>query len=351
MKAIVKVEYYNLLHRLFDGEISDIEMIKLKSWLEQDPENIRIFDEENELWQETSFYLNNKIYKTDKAWKNISSRLGIGKQDFKILSFLGKNNFRLLIAAASLTIILGIGGINNWISEKTSLKQLAKTKIVTLEREKAHLILSDSTEIVLNSGSTLQYDDRYNVNSREVFFTGEAFFNVKTNPKKPFVVELNGMKVSATGTQFNICSFDNDDRIETTLEEGKIQVSINGMKPLNLKSGQQAVYYIKSKNVLVHEVSSDTYSSWKENKLRFIECPLEEVLRIVGRNYNVEFEIINKDILNLKFTATILDESIEEVMQMLSTVSAVTFKIKASSLNNDVKSVKTKIILEMKKAI
>ena len=105
-------------------------------------------------------------------------------------------------------------------------------------REKKHAsILADSTEITLNSGSTLQYNGQYNIKDRIVKFTGEAFFNVRTNPEKPFVVQLDHMSVTATGTRFNIFSFGNEDRVETTLEKGAIKVSIKGKEPVDVKSG------------------------------------------------------------------------------------------------------------------
>ena len=76
--AVKKIDYYNLLHKFFDQEISDRDLILLRSWLGQDPENLRIFDKENELWQSTSYYLNPDIFETEKSWKKISSRLGVG---------------------------------------------------------------------------------------------------------------------------------------------------------------------------------------------------------------------------------------------------------------------------------
>jgi ferric-dicitrate binding protein FerR (iron transport regulator) len=203
----------------------------------------------------------------------------------------------------------------------------------------------------LNSGSTLQYNGHYNINDRKVKFTGEAFFNVSTNPKKPFVVELDQMSISATGTRFNIFSFGNEDRVETTLEEGTIVVSVKGKEPVNVKSGQQVVYFVKSKKVLVRDVVTDTYTSWKENKLRFNDTPFEEVLRRIGRKYNVTFEITNRDLLNLKYTATFIDEPIEQVMQMLKAVSPITYKIYNRTSVNDKQYLKPRIVVGERKAL
>jgi len=202
----------------------------------------------------------------------------------------------------------------------------------------------------MNSGSTLKYDVNYNINERIVKLSGEAFFNVRTNPEKPFVVQLEQMTVSATGTRFNVLSYGNENRIETTLEQGKIQVAIKGQETIEVKSGQQVVYFTKTNKAVVRDVSTETYTSWKENKLRFIDTPFEETLRKIGRKYNVTFQIQNRDLLDLKYTATFIDESIEEVMQMLKAVSPITYKIYYRTAINDKQYLKPKIVIGKRKA-
>jgi transmembrane sensor len=347
------VEYEDLIIKFFSGEISDSEMIILRSWLDQNPENRRFFDKENELWQVADFYSKYEHYNTDNAWMNISSKLRLGKNNNKTVTILSRNNFRILIAAASIACIVAIGGLNLWITQKTTFKRFtaASTIITANEGEKAHISLPDSTKIFLNSGSKLQYDGHYNIKDRKVKLNGEAFFDVTTNPEKPFVVQLDQMSISATGTRFNVFAYGNEDRIETTLEKGAIQVSINGKTPINLKSGQQVVYFVSSKKVLVHEVYSGTYTSWKENKLRFYDTPFEEALRSIARKYNVRFEVTNKDLMNLKYTATFIDESIEEVMEMLKAVSPITYKIYNLTTVNDKQYLKPKIVVGKRKTL
>jgi ferric-dicitrate binding protein FerR (iron transport regulator) len=345
------VEYQDLIIKFLAGEIIDSEFTMLKSWLEKSPENRRIFDKENELWQETAFQSRLEHYKVDSAWSNISFRLGLGKRDNASVTVIRKSTYIFLIAAACLAGLIAIGSLYVSLRPKNIPASVvsASTTISTKEGEKAHIFLPDSTEIVLNSGSSIQYDRNYNIKDRIVRFTGEAYFNVATNHEKPFVVKLDHMNVAATGTRFNIFSFSNEDRVETTLEEGVIQVSIAGVDPIRMKSGEQIVYFVKSKKVQLSEVATDTYTSWKENKLRFNDTPFEEVLRRIGRKYNVRFEITSRDLLNLKYTATFIDESIEEVMQMLQTVSPITYKIYNLTTINDKKYTKPKIVVGKRK--
>jgi transmembrane sensor len=347
------VEQHNLVIKFLAGEITEEELIILKSWLEESAENRLIFDKENEIWQQTSFQTQLEHYRVDHGWKNISAKLGFGNKMPSSLTIVKKINYALLIAAACLAILVAIGSLYLFIDLKNKpVNVLASmTTVSTREGEKAHVYLPDSTEVTLNSGSSIQYDANFNLKERIVKFSGEAFFNVATNHKKPFVVKLDKMSIIATGTRFNVFSFGNEDRVETTLEEGAISVSIPGSEAIEMKSGEQIVYFVRSKKIQVSEVATDTYTSWKENKLRFNDTPFEEVLRRIGRKYNVRFEIASHDLLNLKYTATFIDESIEEVMQMLQTVSPITYKIYNITTINDKKYTKPKIVVGKRKEL
>jgi transmembrane sensor len=126
-------------------------------------------------------------------------------------------------------MLVAIGSLSLWLAGRTPVQEIpaALTRVITKEGEKSHIYLSDATEITLNAKSSLEYDQRYDITERVVKLNGEAFFNVNTNPDKPFIVELNQMKITATGTRFNVFSFPTENRIETTLLEGSIHVSIN----------------------------------------------------------------------------------------------------------------------------
>jgi transmembrane sensor len=196
----------------------------------------------------------------------------------------------------------------------------------------------------------VQYNGNFNQVDRRMTLTGEAFFDISTNPEKPFVVQLDKMSITAKGTRFNVFSFDTENRVEITLEEGAIGVSVTGKEPLHVKPGQQVVYFVKSGEIIVRDVNIDTYTSWKENKLRFHDTSFEEVLRGIARKYNVTFEVSNHDLFDLKYTATFIDESIEEVMQMLRTVSPITYRIYYRTSANDKKYMKPKIMVGRRKA-
>lgn len=352
MKESEKTVGQDLLSKFITGEISDSEIDMLNVWLETDPENRRIFDIENELWQAAGVNSMPDYARTETAWMNISTSLGFGKNKYRSVTVIRTDRIRILFAAAVVASLLAVGGMTLWRIGNSSLQKMvvASTQVSTREGGKAHIMLPDSTDVILNSGSSIQYDGRFNQKDRIVNFKGEAFFDVSTNPEKPFIVNLGRISIAAKGTRFNVFSFEDENRVEATLEEGVIQVSINGKDNINMKSGQQMVYFVDSGEVLIRDVAIDTYTSWKENKLRFYDSPLEEVMRRIGRKYNVVFEVTDQNLLNLKYTATFIDESIEEVMERLKTVSPIAYEITNRTSVNDKKYLKPKIIIKDRKS-
>ena len=96
---------------------------------------------------------------------------------------------------------------------------------------------------------------------------------------------------------------------------------------------------------MVEDVTIESFTSWKENKLRFNDTPFEEALRNIARRYNVTFEIQDTRLLELKYTATFIDESIENVMQMLKSVSPIKYKIIHRTTVSDKTYLKPKIVV------
>jgi transmembrane sensor len=116
-----------------------------------------------------------------------------------------------------------------------------------------------------------------------------------------------------------------------------------------VKPGQQVVYFSKTDMAIVKDVYTETYTSWKENMLKLNDTPFEEALRRIARRYNVVFEIRNPELLDLNYTATFIDESIDDVMLMLTEVSPIKYKIINRTTLSDTKYLKPKIIVEKRK--
>jgi len=339
------VESRKLLAKFFSESISDAELIELKEWLAQSPVNRKVFDLKNELWQETSAKTKADFYQADKAWEDISNKMGIHRSN-KVVLFK-RTTYVTLIAAACAAFLLALGALGFGILRQDRIYRLmsATTVVEAPQGQRSQVTLPDSTLVTLNSGSRLEYNGLYNMKERTVKLIGEAYFDVQTNPEKPFGVEINNITVLATGTKFNVSCYPDEDRIEATLVEGSISLLFDNHEPVKLKEGQQLVHLEKSNDIIVREIIPDVYLGWKENKLRFEDTPFEEVIIKLRRNYNVDIELLNNELLELKYTGTFIDESVEEIMKMFSLVSPINYKISYRTTENDMTYKKPIIVI------
>ncbi|HLN20400.1 MAG TPA: FecR domain-containing protein [Bacteroidales bacterium] len=340
--------FEELVLRYLSKEISDSELDQLMVYLRSDSKTRRYFDKENELWQIAN--LNQDVLNTtDNGWNILKEKSGMEDNRSSIV-IISKKRLAAVLVAASLILIAVIGASLIKYPKTDGNTAKSNSAIMTGEGEKASIILPDSTIVTLNSGTSLTYDNDYNGNTRSVKLKGEAYFDVRTNPDKPFLVQLDSIYITATGTRFNVYSYKNDNRIEATLEEGHISFTTQSdNKTFDVNPGQQAVFFSKSKETIIRNVTTETYTAWKENKLRLIDTPLEEALRKIARRYNVVFEVQGPNLLDLKYTATFIDESIEEVMQMLGTVSPISYKVYNRTSVNDKQYLKPKIVIWSRK--
>ncbi|MDR2272589.1 MAG: FecR domain-containing protein [Sphingobacterium sp.] len=152
-----------------------------------------------------------------------------------------------------------------------------------------HLTLSDGTQIWLNAGSKLRFPIAFHGTFREVFLTGEAYFEVSKNPHLPFLVNIsnNASKVEVLGTHFNISSYPEDNGFITTLMEGKVRI-FNKQSELILRPGDRAVSHADGSIQLKNTNMTNTDIDWKNNYFSFSDDNIESVMLELARWYNIK---------------------------------------------------------------
>ncbi len=209
----------------------------------------------------------------------------------------------------------------------------------------SEMLLPDGSVIYLNSDSKIEYSIEGNKSgTREVFLTGEAWFDVAKDKKKPFVVHTPVYDVNVTGTRFDVKAYDSDDEITTTLEEGQVIINSNNKfrltKDVILKPGEQVVLNKNSRELTIKEVNTKWFTSWKDNKLIFVNMELKDLVVLLERKYGVDIEVKNKSILDLHFDGTIKNESILEILEIIKKALPINYKIAGQKI--EITNIKTK---------
>ena len=192
--------------------------------------------------------------------------------------------------------------------------------------ERTEFVLPDGSKVLLNSATTISYPEDF-LNNRSVSLNGEAYFDVVKN-KGTFSVEASNLTIEVLGTQFVVSNYPSFDKVESTLLEGKIQVSDreSTFKEI-LKPNQQVSYTKKTKGLQVIDLDAKSATCWMDGKIVFDNTPLSEIVKQLTIWYGVSFVIDSEQAAQTRFTFTISDESLQETLDLISAISSVESKL------------------------
>ncbi|WP_319592435.1 FecR domain-containing protein [uncultured Draconibacterium sp.] len=203
--------------------------------------------------------------------------------------------------------------------------------------------LPDGTQGWLNSGSSLDYSFPF-VNKRILNVNGEVWFDVAEDKTHPFTVKGGNSTVTVLGTRFNFSAYPDEDFTEVVLEEGSVQFFTPGLsETIRMKPNERLVLSDNAINIDNTDVSK--YISWKEGRLVFRGDKMVDVAKRIERWYNVEVEILDKELEEYVFRGTFQDDSLEEVFRYLSMTSPMKYKIIGRKTLEDGTIQKQKVLL------
>ncbi len=249
-----------------------------------------------------------------------------------------KPGIRFLYSISKIAAILVIGFfIGLYIS--SIRKSQVETEYYVAHSPKgsvSDIILPDGTVIFLNADSYIKYSMDGNKGVREAFLQGEAWFDVSKSKKQSFIVHTSTYDVNVTGTQFNIKAYNSEQEVTTTLEEGSVIISSSVNSKMSediiLKPGEQLVLNKGTREAVVKNVNTKWFTSWKDNKLIFINMELNDLVVLLERKFGVEIDVRNKDLLELHFDGTIKNESIMEILEILKKTLPIDYKISGQKI-------------------
>ncbi|WP_034042062.1 FecR family protein [Wocania ichthyoenteri] len=311
--------------KYIQNDMNSIERRKTIEWIRKSPEN-------------------QKMYNILKAEYIASTFIDIPNNNNDFFFERLKNNIKkrkfskIVYATASLVILFAFlwnfQSIKNTdnispqeISNTNNLSKLLEVSFITERGDKKEIYLPDGSKIVLNADSELSYPKEFNDSIREVTLVGEAFFDIKRDINKPFIVNTNSIKIRVLGTSFNVKSYSNDKKVETTLVTGKVELIKDKGTPIILAPSQKAVFHKIENTLEIEEVKSLDVVAWKDGTLIFDKTPLQEVVTDLERKYNTKIIINSKTLLNYEYTGTFDNLSVEDVLKLLTISSPITYTI------------------------
>lgn len=192
--------------------------------------------------------------------------------------------------------------------------------------ERMQMMFQDGTRAYLNSDTRLKFPKKFSFSERKVFISGEAYFIVTKNPKRPFIVSMNDMSVKVLGTSFNINAYPKKNDVTVFLDEGKIALTSPAKEQYILNPQEEFIYNKESGKCTINKIKkSEHISVWKNNIISFHDAPFSEVIKTLNRWYNIDFVVDNPEVLNNYLTITCENTNLENVLKGLENIIPVRF--------------------------
>jgi transmembrane sensor len=314
--------YIDLITKYFAGEASEEEILLLCFWLKSDPDFKSFFEDYKKTWNILENNRINKAINIDKEWDkfklNIHNNPVNNISKIKFLpgnkNILKRNFFikTLKIAAVFILILFASVVVYRSLSVNEPVKVFAKNDVVENK-------LPDGTFVVLNSGSTLEYPRKFENFKREINFKGEAYFKVMQDENKPFIIFSDDIRIEVLGTSFYVNTNADNNKVEVILASGKVAVYYKD-KPNEktvLLPGEKAMASLPEQIISKAVNDNINYLAWNTKKIVFVNDMLSEIVKTLNKIYHSDIQIKDRNISNLRITATFDHQSLESVLTVL----------------------------------
>lgn len=212
-------------------------------------------------------------------------------------------------------------------------KNMAKHSLYVPRGGHHRLILSDGTQVWLNSDTRLTFNDTFAGGTREVELSGEAYFDVAHNGQMPFVVKANGMDIRVLGTEFNISAYEGDSTATTTLVSGSVEAMFADADPIRMTPGHQVIYEVDKGRTTYREVNPFVHTAWHDGKVVFYHTRMSDVAEQLARWYDVEFRFRDDDLREVTIFAVLnRHEDIGQVLEAIRIEDGLDFRVKGRTI-------------------
>ena len=316
--------YKNLLLKFLRDEATPEEIELLDERMNDHPDGD--FDSiSRSIWEDGTIMSHNlpDEGQKEKMKNNLLNRINAEEDFVRRVRFNRKQEFLHAFLLAASILVAAMSVVFLILSDR----QVLEYEVVADRGQKSSVTLPDGSHVWLNSASRICYSSDFNKKDRNIILEGEAYFEVAKNKKIPFVVNASGMSITAVGTEFNVRNYSDEDEVCATLVEGKVIASVPG-SDISLTYGQEAVLNRDSGEMSFAVVSDLNHMvPWRSNEILLDGESLDNLSRILSRMYNVDVYFENDSIKTYTYTGLIRNNSLQNVLELVSNTSPVAYGI------------------------
>ncbi len=302
----------DLIGKVLAGEASAEEQQFVDDWVRESAANQHYFDQIKSIFEKAAAVSVQLQFDEDAAWRKVKSKI-TPKQKQIFLSPTFLNFSSVLRIAAGVIIVLGISFFAfQWFYAPSEL--LA----VNSDNQIINDTLPDGSFAVLNKKSELAYEYNKRSNTRKVKLSGEAYFEVKHEETKPFVIETDEVIIKDIGTAFNVKAYPGSDTVQVFVESGEVQFYTLKNPGLNLKAGEIGIYN-KSIKEFSRIARLDTNAlAYKTKIFSFNNTELQSAIEMLNEVYESKIVLANKAIGRCRLTVNFNNDNIENIADIIA---------------------------------
>lgn len=272
-----------LITGYLSGNTNKEDTERLVAWIKESPDNLRYYQRLKNIWQVSHPAFGADTIQVASANEKMMSRITPVK--WYESRFIRYWQYAAAILLLPLVVFSSYLFISN---QRTEYSQVAYQEVFAPYGTHSRVNLPDGSLVWLNAGSSLKYPTVFDWDKRQVELSGEAYFEVESDPEHPFIVQTDGVEVSAVGTAFNVEAYRNDSIVAVTMAIGKVNVSLGKQRVFSLVSGERMGYNVNTSSCRIEQIDPYKWYAWKDGALVFRNDPLEYVFKKIGQTFNVD---------------------------------------------------------------
>lgn len=306
--------------KYLEGSANESERLQLLNWL-REKENRKAFNKYKLEWGK-NMIRGQFPGNGEESWNRLNSKLI--QKSYNSWQQRTIRREWLYKVAAIFFFVINIGSFAWHFSHKSQDVSETSTTVITENGQISKVELPDSSQVWLNSGSTLSYNNHFSIENRDLVLTGEAYFDVSKNESLPFVVDCGGLKVKALGTRFNVNAYDVRKSAQVVLEDGVVELIDNKTHNAfyRMKPGDFVEINLKSNSYKSETVNTMRFTSWKEGIINIYNLSMNEVIKQLEQRYNQQFELTS-EVKDLYYTFTIKNETLEDILKLMERITPI----------------------------
>lgn len=308
----------DLIGKVLAGEATTEEQLQVEQWARENEVNRKYYEHLQTIFDKSASANVQIQFDTDAAWRAVRAKITKQKaQDAKRKT--QDEYWSGWKIAASITFLLGVVYvIYQWKDAPVQTFAVASDKVTVQDT------LPDGSTAFLNKRSELSFEYNAKEKTRRVKLKGEAYFTVKHEADKPFVIETDEVLVRDIGTEFNLKAYPDQDTIEIVVTSGEVQFYTVKNSGLNLKAGEKGIYSKRSKEFYRIEKIDTNTLAYKTKVFSFNNTDLGAVVNLLNDVYSSKIKLINKDLRNCRLTANFKEDNPDTIVEVIAETMGLT---------------------------